>query len=38
LPIDRLTDQRGAIQVVADRVPRSNLENIYRISLPKPKP
>lgn len=38
LPIDRLTDHRGAIQVVADRVPRSNLENTYRISLPKPKP
>lgn len=38
LPIDRLTDHRGAIQVVADRVPRSNFENIYKISLPKPKP
>lgn len=38
LPIDRMTDHRAAIQVVAEKVPRNILENIYRISLPKPKP
>ncbi|XP_006664755.2 GTPase LSG1-2-like [Oryza brachyantha] len=38
LPIDRMTKHREAIQVVADRVPRSVLEQIYRITLPKPKP
>lgn len=38
LPIDRMTDHRAAIQVVAEKVPRDILENIYRISLPKPKP
>ncbi|XP_057856480.1 GTPase LSG1-1 [Cryptomeria japonica] len=38
LPIDRMTDHRAAIQVVAEKVPRYTLENIYRISLPKPKP
>ncbi|KAF7070213.1 hypothetical protein CFC21_075756 [Triticum aestivum] len=38
LPIDRMTKHREAIQVVADRVPRDVLEQIYKISLPKPKP
>ncbi|KQJ85744.1 GTPase LSG1-1 [Brachypodium distachyon] len=38
LPIDRMTKHREAIQVVADRVPRDVLEQIYRITLPKPKP
>lgn len=38
LPIDRMTKHREAIQVVADRVPRDVLEQIYKITLPKPKP
>ncbi|CAN6329935.1 unnamed protein product [Urochloa humidicola] len=38
LPIDRMTKHREAIQVVADRVPRNILEQIYKITLPKPKP
>lgn len=38
LPIDRLTEQRQAVQVVAERVPREVLEKIYNITLPKPKP
>lgn len=38
LPIDKLTDHRGPIQVVADLVPRITLEKQYGISLPKPKP
>jgi large subunit GTPase 1 len=38
LPIDRMTKHREAVQVVADRVPRKALEQIYKISLPKPKP
>lgn len=37
LPIDRMTERREAVQVVADRVPRSVIEGVYRISLPKPK-
>ncbi|KAI4988453.1 hypothetical protein ZWY2020_030083 [Hordeum vulgare] len=37
LPIDRMTKHREAIQVVADRVPRDVLEQIYKITLPKPK-
>ncbi|GFP97172.1 large subunit GTPase 1 [Phtheirospermum japonicum] len=38
LPIDRMTEQREAVQVVANRVPRSVIEDVYKISLPKPKP
>jgi large subunit GTPase 1 len=38
LPIDRMTKHREAVQVVADRVPRKALEQIYKITLPKPKP
>lgn len=38
LPIDRMTEHREAVQVVANRVPRSAIEDVYRISLPKPKP
>ncbi|KAM3271654.1 hypothetical protein ACQJBY_042077 [Aegilops geniculata] len=38
LPIDRMTKHREAVQVVADRVPRDILEQIYKITLPKPKP
>uniref|UniRef100_A0ACD5W8W7 Uncharacterized protein n=2 Tax=Avena sativa TaxID=4498 RepID=A0ACD5W8W7_AVESA len=37
LPIDRMTKHREAIQVVADRVPRGVLEQIYKITLPKAK-
>lgn len=38
LPIDRMTEHREAVQVVADKVPRSVIEEVYNISLPKPKP
>ncbi|KAL9235404.1 hypothetical protein vseg_010163 [Gypsophila vaccaria] len=38
LPIDRMTNQRDAVQVVADKVPRSVIEEVYKIKLPKPKP
>ncbi|KAK4482755.1 hypothetical protein RD792_009923 [Penstemon davidsonii] len=38
LPIDRITEHREAVQIVANRVPRSVIENVYKISLPKPKP
>ncbi|VYS45412.1 unnamed protein product [Arabidopsis thaliana] len=37
LPIDRMTEHREAIQVVADKVPRRVIESVYNISLPKPK-
>ncbi|KAL9413514.1 hypothetical protein AB3S75_042076 [Citrus x aurantiifolia] len=38
LPIDRMTEHRQAVQVVANRVPRHVIENVYKINLPKPKP
>ncbi|KAL3828627.1 hypothetical protein ACJIZ3_017429 [Penstemon smallii] len=38
LPIDRITEHREAVQIVTNRVPRSVIENVYKISLPKPKP
>ncbi|XP_059314951.1 GTPase LSG1-2 isoform X2 [Lycium ferocissimum] len=38
LPIDRITEHREAVQVVANRVPRKIIEEVYNISLPKPKP
>ncbi|CAN4120151.1 unnamed protein product [Withania somnifera] len=38
LPIDRITEHREAVQVVANRVPRKTIEDVYNISLPKPKP
>ncbi|XP_019453828.1 PREDICTED: GTPase LSG1-1-like isoform X2 [Lupinus angustifolius] len=38
LPIDRMTEHRESIQVVADRVPRHVIEATYKIKLPKPKP
>lgn len=38
LPIDRMTEHREPIQVVANRVPRHVIEDVYKISLPKPKP
>ncbi|KAI4340517.1 hypothetical protein MLD38_025345 [Melastoma candidum] len=38
LPIDRMTEHREAIQVVANRVPRHVVEDVYNIKLPKPKP
>nr|VDD55594.1 unnamed protein product [Brassica oleracea] len=37
LPIDRMTEHREAIQVVADKVPRRVIESVYNITLPKPK-
>lgn len=37
LPIDRMTEHREAVQVVANRVPRQVIEGIYNISFPKPK-
>ncbi|WOL08937.1 GTPase LSG1-2 [Canna indica] len=37
LPIDRMTEQREAVQVVANRVPRNAIESVYNITLPKPK-
>lgn len=37
LPIDRMTSHREAVQVVADKVPRHVIEEVYKISLPKPK-
>ncbi|XP_009407721.2 GTPase LSG1-2 [Musa acuminata AAA Group] len=37
LPIDRMTEHREAVQVVANRVPRNVLESVYNITLPKPK-
>jgi len=38
LPIDRMTDHRGPIDVVATNVPRCTLESFYGITLPQPKP
>ncbi|GAB4824595.1 GTPase LSG1-2 [Ancistrocladus abbreviatus] len=38
LPIDRMTAHREAVQVVANRVPRHTIEEVYKINLPKPKP
>jgi large subunit GTPase 1 len=37
LPIDRMTEHRECVQVVANRVPRHVIEEVYKISLPKPK-
>lgn len=37
LPIDRMTEHREAVKVVAERVPRDVIEEVYNISLPKPK-
>ncbi|RXI09728.1 hypothetical protein DVH24_014410 [Malus domestica] len=37
LPIDRMTENREAVQVVANRIPRHVIEAVYRIDLPKPK-
>lgn len=38
LPIDRITEHRAAVQIVANRVPRHATEDMYKINLPKPKP
>ncbi|KAF2290124.1 hypothetical protein GH714_002806 [Hevea brasiliensis] len=38
LPIDRMTEHREAVQVVANKVPRHVIEDVYKINLPKPKP
>ncbi|WCJ40123.1 hypothetical protein M5689_021054 [Euphorbia peplus] len=37
LPIDRMTEHREAVQIVANRVPRHVIEEVYNITLPKPK-
>ncbi|KAF5177520.1 large subunit GTPase 1-like protein [Thalictrum thalictroides] len=37
LPVDRITEHREAVQVVANRVPRHIIEKVYNINLPKPK-
>lgn len=36
LPIDRLTDNRSPVQIVAERVPRALLEEALGITLPSP--
>ncbi|XP_010941628.1 GTPase LSG1-1 isoform X1 [Elaeis guineensis] len=38
LPIDRMTEHREVVQVVANKIPRHVVESIYNITLPKPKP
>ncbi|KAF2299732.1 hypothetical protein GH714_002913 [Hevea brasiliensis] len=38
LPIDRMTEHREAVQVVANKVPRHVIEDVCKINLPKPKP
>lgn len=38
LPIDRMTEHREAVQVVAKSVQRHVIEDVYKIKLPKPKP
>lgn len=38
LPVDRMTDHRGPIQVVANKVPRAVLESTYGFTLAAPKP
>ena len=37
LPVDRLTDVRSPVGVIAARVTRRQIEAVYNISLPKPK-
>ena len=36
LPIDRITDRRGPVDVVARNVPRADLESIYHVKLALP--
>ncbi|CAI5938968.1 unnamed protein product [Closterium sp. NIES-64] len=36
LPVDRITDQRGPVEVVARKVPRAALESIYGLTFPPP--
>lgn len=38
LPIDRMTEHREAVQVVANKIARDVIERIYNITLPQPKP
>ncbi|MEW5313900.1 MAG: hypothetical protein WDW38_005433 [Sanguina aurantia] len=38
IPIDKLVDVRGPIEVVAARVGRQQLESVYGFKLPKPQP
>lgn len=37
LPVDRLTDVRSPVGVIAAKVSRQQLESVYNISLPSPK-
>ncbi|PKA50884.1 large subunit GTPase 1 [Apostasia shenzhenica] len=37
LPVDRMTENRATVQVVADHVSRHVLEDTYKIKLPNPK-
>ncbi|GAB4815090.1 hypothetical protein N2152v2_002136 [Parachlorella kessleri] len=36
IPIDRLTDYRGPLETVAQRIPRAQLEAVYGLRLPMP--
>ena len=36
IPIDRLTDYRGPLETVAQRIPRAKLEAVYGLRLPTP--
>ena len=36
LPIDRLTDVRQPVAVVASRIPRQRFERVYKMKLPLP--
>eukprot|EP00897_Mesotaenium_endlicherianum_P010478 jgi/Mesen1/9459/ME000627S08849 len=38
LPIDRMTEQRGPVEIVAEQIPRAVLEREYGIVLPQPAP
>lgn len=38
IPIDRLTDVRAPIEVIAQRIPRRVLEAAYGHQLPRPGP
>ena len=38
IPIDRLTDVRAPVAVIGERVPRSQLQEVYGIKLPRPEP
>jgi hypothetical protein len=38
IPIDRLTDVRAPAAVIANRIPRAQLEAAYAMHLPRPAP